>query len=154
MSGFIANGQQHDQAPIVGDGFWPVIEPAVVAATVRIGGELSQPRLRAALLNAVMVVNAELTTYRHDQEAAGHARLEDVPSNKLDGETLQVHRYRRAVACALLAEIHERYRSFDATASGQQRADDLTPSIDECRRDLRWAIRDFLGKPRNTVDLI
>ncbi len=56
--------------------------------------------------------------------------------------------------CCTAAELTERYRSFDASDSANQRADDLTPSIDELRRDQRWAIRDLKGESRVTVELI
>ncbi|WP_442965592.1 head completion/stabilization protein [Pseudomonas sp. RIT-PI-r] len=49
------------------------------------------------------------------------------------------------------AEFAARY---DSTNSGNQNAEELTPSIDELRRDQRWAVRDFLGLGRTTVELI
>jgi len=77
-----------------------------------------------------------------------------VSAVQVDGKSRLVQLYLRIVACATAAEVAERYRSYDTTAAGNQRADDLTPSIDELRRDVRWAIRDFLGTPRMTVELI
>jgi hypothetical protein len=65
-----------------------------------------------------------------------------------------VHRYRRAVYSTAGAELAERYRGFDATGSGNANADQLTPTIDEYRRDARWAISDILGLGRTTVELI
>jgi len=38
--------------------------------------------------------------------------------------------------------------------SGNKNAEELTPTIDDYRRDLRWAVRDFLGINRSTVELI
>ena len=46
------------------------------------------------------------------------------------------------------------YRSYDSTNSGNNNAEELTPTIDDYRRDLRWAVRDFLGINRSTVELI
>ncbi|MDO5609490.1 MAG: head completion/stabilization protein [Pseudomonadota bacterium] len=154
MSGFIANGQPTQHASIASDGFWPAIDPAAMMRDYRIGSEVSRDRARAALTHAVVAVNAELDHWRDQMEAVGHAVLADVPAHRVDDESRLIILYRRAVGCAFLAEVAERYRSYDATGAGNQRADDLTPSIDEYRRDLRWAIRDFLGKPRSTVALI
>ena len=71
-----------------------------------------------------------------------------------DGESVLLQLYRRAVQCGTAVELHERYRSYDATAQGNQRADDLTPTIDELRRDHRNAISDLQGLRRVTVELI
>ncbi|MFL4232225.1 head completion/stabilization protein, partial [Pseudomonas aeruginosa] len=34
------------------------------------------------------------------------------------------------------------------------KAQDIATTIDDYRRDQRWAIRDFLKRPRTTVELI
>jgi hypothetical protein len=52
------------------------------------------------------------------------------------------------------AEVCERYRNYSATNTGNNKADELIPTIDDYRRDLRWAVRDFLGISRITVELI
>lgn len=154
MSGFIAQPATHTPQPIAADAFWPVIDLASVARDQRIGGEVSPERLRAALVHAILNVNDQLADWQARQQAAGYARLADVPAPQVAGQSRLITLYQRAVACAVLAEIAERYRSFDASAQGHARADDLAPNIDEARRDLRWAIRDFLGRPRTTVELI
>jgi hypothetical protein len=58
------------------------------------------------------------------------------------------------VYCTAGAELAERYRGLDTTGTGQSAADQLTPVIDEYRRDARWAISDILGLTRTTVELI
>src|SRR5690606_15682376 len=85
--------------------------------------------------------------------AQGYERLQDVPAAQLQGLSGLVLLSRRAVYCTAGAELAERFRSYDATAAGNQRADDLTPSIDEYRRDARYAIRDLLGIGHTTVEL-
>ncbi|MNL78814.1 Phage head completion protein (GPL) [compost metagenome] len=62
--------------------------------------------------------------------------------------------YRRAIYCTAAAELSERYRSYDSTNDGNSNADELTPSVDEYRRDARFAIRDLLGVGHCTVELI
>ena len=154
MSGFIANGTAGNEAEITNDGFWPAIDPAALRARIRLDGSVSAERLRAAIIDAVLTANDELAAWKAHQLATGHAKLEDVPATQVDGKSRLVQLYLRIVACATAAEVAERYRSYDTTAAGNQRADDLTPSIDELRRDVRWAIRDFLGTSRMTVELI
>lgn len=154
MSGFIANGSAGTEAAIENDGFWPAIDPVALRQRIRLDGSVAAERLRAAIIAAVLSVNDELAVWKEKQRDAGIRMLEWVPAVTVDGKSRLVQLYLRAVDCATAAEVAERYRSYDATAAGNQRADDLSPSIDELRRDVRWAIRDFLGTPRMTVELI
>ena len=75
MSGFIANGTAGNEATIENDGFWPSIEPAELRARIRLDGTVAEPRLRAAIIAAVLTANDELATWKARQLAAGHATL-------------------------------------------------------------------------------
>lgn len=154
MSGFIANGSASSEAVIANSDFWPSIDPAALRASVRVDGAVTAQRLRAAIIAAVLAVNDELAVWEARQVAAGYNKLGDVPARSVDGTSRLIHLYQRAIACATATELTERYRSYDVTAAGDKRADDLTPSIDELRRDQRYAVRDFLGASRVTVELI
>ncbi|SQC90484.1 head completion protein [Pseudomonas aeruginosa] len=57
-----------------------------------------------------------------------------------------VQLYLRAVQSATAAEVAERYRWYDTTTSGNDKAQDIATTIDDYRRDQRWAIRDFLKR--------
>ena len=154
MSGFIANGTAPPAPDITNGGFWPVVKPDEIRARMRLDGAIAPDRLRAAVVAAILMVNDDLVLWRAKQEAAGFATLADVPAEKVDSTSRLVQLYQRAVACCTAAELTERYRSFDASDSANQRADDLTPSIDELRRDQRWAIRDLKGESHVFVELI
>ncbi|HLT04391.1 MAG TPA: head completion/stabilization protein [Pseudomonas sp.] len=153
MSGFIETGKT-EAFTLTNDGFWPDIEADHLRASLRMDGTVSDARLEMAAVNAVLAVNRELASLRAEYRAQGYERLQDVPAAQLQGLSGLVHLYRRAVYCTAGAELAERFRSYDATAAGNQRADDLTPSIDEYRRDARYAIRDLLGIGHTTVELI
>ena len=153
MSGFIATGTT-EEFPLTNDGFWPDLDAEHLRASLRMDGAVSNPRLEMAAVNAMLSVNRELAGLRADYQAEGYTKLADVPAAELQGLSGLIHLYRRAVYCTAGAELAERYRSYDATAAGNQRADDLTPSIDEYRRDARYAIRDLLGETHTTVELI
>ncbi|MNP78778.1 Phage head completion protein (GPL) [compost metagenome] len=77
-----------------------------------------------------------------------------MPADRINDESCLVLLYRRAIYCTTAAELSERYRSFDSTSEGNRNAEELTPSIDEYRRDARFAIRDLLGVGHCTVELI
>lgn len=153
MSGFIATAPS-TASGLANDGWWPDVSVQAVRDELRLDGTVTEARLEAALLAAVMTVNDELAAWRAAREAEGHATLADVPAQQIGGMSRLVRLYLRATACCAAADIAEQYRSFDATSAGNQRADALTPSIDELRRNQRWAIRDLLGAGRVTVDLI
>lgn len=153
MSGFIATGTA-EAFTLTNDGFWPDIDADHLRASLRLDGTASNARLQLAAVSAMLSVNRELASLRAEYQAEGYATLAAVPAAELQGLSGLIHLYRRAIYCTAGAELAERYRSFDATAAGNQRADDLAPSIDEYRRDARYAIRDLLGITHSTVELI
>ncbi len=134
--------------------FWPDIDLKQYREDMRQDGTITQPRLLEAARNAINEVNDRLAGWRKQQQRAGYSELEQVPADHLDDESTRVQLYRRAVFCLTQASITERFRSFDATASGSKRADAIEPSIDDLRRDADWAINDLQSLPRMTVELI
>lgn len=134
--------------------FWPSIEPGDIRAAHRIDSTVTPARLRDALIEAIGAVNVELAAWRGAREAEGRATLDAVPADEIDTESINVHRYRRAVGCMAKALLQERYRDFDSTARGDKKADVLENPIDDLRRDARWAIADILGVGRTVVELI
>ncbi|SFB45477.1 Phage head completion protein (GPL) [Pseudomonas sp. NFIX10] len=153
MSGFIAGGTVAS-GHINTDAFWPAIDLDQLRATLRIEASVTAPRLETAAVVAAISVNRELSEWRATQQAAGYTKLVDMPGERINDILVLVHLYRRAIEAATGAEVCERYRSYDSTNSGHQNAEELTPNIDDYRRDLRWAVRDFLGVNRTTVELI
>ena len=155
MSAFTANASPAPKfAPVTAGAFWPEIDVDALREAIRVPGDVLAARLRNTVVVAVASVTRELAPWQARKEADGYATLGDVPAQQIDGESVLLQRYRRAVQCCTAVELHERYRSYDATAQGNQRADDLTPTIDEMRRDHRNAISDLQGLRRVTVELI
>lgn len=136
--------------------FFPAIKVGDVRAEIRVDGTVTPQRFRDALLAAMFSVNHELVAWRIGKEDAGYAALADVPADMLGDEHRLVHLYKRAVKCAMKAELLERYRDIDTARipGTTQKEKDLTEEIDEYRRDMRWAIRDILGVSRATVELL
>lgn len=155
MSSFIAAAPATaGQNLIANDGFFPDVDVDHALAAMRQDGTVTPERLRAALVEAALSVNAELAGWKADQVAAGHAALEAVPAPQLDGKSAQLHRYLRALHCQARASLIERYRDYDATAAGDKTAEALLQAVEDLRRDARWAISDILGITRTTVELI
>ncbi|MBR8314240.1 head completion/stabilization protein [Burkholderia dolosa] len=140
--------------PITNDAFYPDVSLEHARDTMRLDGTVTDARLRHELLAAIASVNDELRAARSAWREAGITRLADVPADQLDGESVLLQHYRRAVYCLAKATLIERYRDYDTTGDGARRADELEPQSDELRRDARWAISDIVGRPRVTVELI
>lgn len=158
MSGFIAGGLPAS-APAPGahintDAFWPSIDIDKLRATLRIDSSVTAARLETAVIAAAISVNDELDEWRLAKLAEGITALADFPSMPVADTTKHLYLYGRAIEAATGAEVCERYRSYDTTASGSKKADDEAPTIEDYRRDQRWAIRDFLDKSRTTVELL
>lgn len=150
---FVAGGTSTEMA-ITNDGWWPDIDALKMRDTLRLDGNVTDARLGAAAVNAMLSVNRELLLLKGVYSDQGANSLADVDAPEINGESSLLMLYRRAVYCTAGAELVERYRSYDTTNSGHQEADQLTPSIDEYRRDARWAIRDLRGDGHTTVELI
>lgn len=155
MSAFTANASHTSKdQDVASDAFWPVIALDALRGAVRLTGDVTADRLRAAVVASLIDVNGELAPLRQRLEAHGHAELGAAPAPVIDGKSQLVQQYLSAIYSATGVKLYERFRSYDATAQGAQRAEDLTPTIDELRRDLRYAISDLLGTRRVTVELI
>lgn len=148
-----ATNPTEDGAPIKNDGFWPDIDLPALRASTRLTGNVTAARLRTSAVAALLFVNAQLAPYRAKQVADGWDRAADVDET-IDGKSMLVHRYLRAVACTVQADLAESYRDWDNTRAGDHRAESETDAADEFRRNAQWALADILGRSRTIVELI
>lgn len=159
MNSFVATAAPTVTAtPIEGtlqnNGWFPDIDLAALRDAMRLDGTVTLKRLRHAALEAVLTVNDELTAWRDRQRAAGYASLADVPAERIGAESAHVYRYRRAIYHLAHADVTEKYPGLDSTKSGGQIGATLTDTVDESRRNARWAISGILDIPRSTIELI
>ena len=143
-----------DTTTINSGDFWPVIDIDQLRQAMRIDGTVTDERLCHAAISAIGEINADLNYWRTERLANGNLTLAEVPAEQINGVSIHVHAYRRAVYALTHANLIERYRSFDTTAKGSKEADELAPQISELYRDARWAVRNILGIPHTTVELI
>ncbi|WP_153785690.1 head completion/stabilization protein [Pseudomonas sp. EMN2] len=153
MSGFVAGGPTSG-GQVTSDAFWPSIDLGKLRESLRIDSSVTPARLKTAVMAAIIAVNNDLAVWREAKQAGGARTLAETPSELIEGESQLVYLYLRAVECAAGAEVCERYRGYDTTGSGDKSADEDAPTIDDYRRDQRWAIRDLLGTSRTTVELL
>lgn len=134
--------------------FWPDIEPDVLRQTMRLDGTVTTERLEHAAINAALQVNSDLKNWRFESEQLGFDSLAQVPAEEINGQSIFLQLYLRAVYCLTKANLVERYSDFDSTAKGLKSADELTDTVNDLRRDARFAVRDMLNKTHVTVELI
>jgi len=139
-----------DAPTIANDGFFPDID----MAAMRLDGTVTDARLRLAIVAAMLFVNRALTVWRAAQSAS---TLATVSATQIDGDSRLLALYRRAVYCTAKADLIERYRDYDSTAStlsDKKSMEWLDHAPAEQRRNAQWAIADLIGCPRMTVELI
>ncbi len=142
-----------DALTVTNDGFFPNIDLAKLREVARLDGTITNARLRDAAILAVVSVNDELQDWKALQMAAGTIRLDQL-GPQIGGISVQAARYFTAVYRTASADLSGRYRSFDSTPEGLAKAERMEATIGDDLQAVRWAIRDLLGQPRTTVDLI
>jgi hypothetical protein len=136
--------------------WWPEIDLAVLRDAMRLDGTITPPRLLHATQEAVASTVAALGDWAQARRAEGRASLAEVPASAVDGESVHVQRFRRAVYCHAKANLLERYSDYDTTGRERRRdSEDVRANqAEHHRRDAAWASRDILGVPRDHVELI
>jgi hypothetical protein len=154
MSGFVATAPLAAPSVIRSGEWYPAIDLAEVRAVLRLDGTVTDARLTECIALAMSAVEDELDAWQQQQDALGRTTLAAVPSKVIGGVSRLVLLYQRAVYATAKAELLERYRDFDSTDTGQRRAEPMDLSVEDYRRQARYAIRDILGRPRATVELL
>lgn len=99
--------------------FWPDIVLRELRLASRIPGRTTTSRLMYVTTEAVAHVTDELQEWQQQQLAEGYSTLSDaptikpngepeIPPRKINGESINIHRYRRAVYAATRALNHQR----------------------------------------------
>ncbi|MGP3147072.1 head completion/stabilization protein [Serratia bockelmannii] len=134
--------------------FWPEIDTSKLRASVRLDGEVTPERLTHAAVEAMTRVNDELKAWKTIQQQLHHEALCDIPAETVNGQSVLVNRYLRAVYSTTKALLLEGYRDIDTTREGEKHAEALSTQVDAAWRDSQWAIRDIMGLPRNLAEIV
>ncbi|WP_421865096.1 head completion/stabilization protein [Motiliproteus sp.] len=153
MTGFVADTPERNEHPINNTGFWPDIDPEHCRRVVRLPSDITAPRLREALINAMLSVNLDNAAWGAQQQADSYATLADIPADQIDGNSIKVSLYRRAVYCFAKADLLDRYADIDSTGSAE-RGQLHTDTADDYRRQGILAVRNMIGQPLTSVELI
>lgn len=139
---------------IINNGFFPDISLLEVRNAMRIDGTVTNERLKHSLKEAIFTVNKDLIAFRKSYQDEGKTSLDDCDDEFINNESTLVYNYKRAVFCLTVANLYERYRSFDSTKEGHDKSDELLDTAGDLRRDYHFAVRDILGNHRMISELI
>lgn len=139
---------------IINNGFFPDIQLSEIRNAMRIDGTVTNERLKHSALDAMQTVNRDLKDFRLKAQTQGKSRLSLCDEEQLNDESELVYLYKRAVFCLTTANLYERYRSFDSTREGDQKADQLIDTAGDLKRDYHFAVRDILGGNRMIAELV
>jgi len=138
--------------------FFPAIAVADFKAATRAQDTVTDERVIQALRTAISDVNRELADWRATQESLGYNTLAEVPSDNYgsveDPITEHTHWYLTAVYAKTKAQIIEVYNDIDTTEEGLKRFVGFSGTEEAYQREAREAIRNILGEPHMTVELI
>lgn len=133
--------------------FWPVINLKDLRLAARITGGVTTSRLMHVTTEAVAHVIEQLEEWQINQQGLGYEALKNVPAVEVNGESVKVYRYRRAVYSIARALVIEGYRDVDTTPKGDKDAAALDLQREDLWRDARWGIADIQRKPRVYAEL-
>lgn len=135
--------------------FWPDLDLGLLQKSIRVDQVVTAERLREVARSAVLDIMDELDTWRRDQVAAGFSTLADVPGrHQVDEQSDYQVRWMRAVQSVVAADLADRQLGQSARSAGMDRVEELAADIDVHRRNVTYAVRDFLGRPRVIAEAI
>ncbi|MBA5197926.1 head completion/stabilization protein [Pectobacterium aroidearum] len=133
--------------------FWPEISLSDVRMEMRINGAVTTTRLKHVVIEAVAHITDQLAEWQASRVSDGYTSLDLVPASLINGSSVKVYRYRRAVFSIARALLIENYRDVDTTGdAGEKHASALTLQAADLWRDARWAMSDIRGAERNFAE--
>ena len=160
---FIANapgGQASPSQPdniITNDGFFPDLNVTAMRDAIRLDGTVTDARLIAATVDAIIFVNDQVKELKASAQSAGHSSMAAIPAAQVNRQSVLIAHYLRAVYCTAKADLIERYKDYDSTASSlddKKLISFLANGPDDERRNAQWAISSLMGRHHVTVELI
>ncbi|MFZ6732456.1 head completion/stabilization protein [Undibacterium sp. Ji42W] len=163
MPSFIANapgGPTSASQPdniITNDGFFPDLDVIAMRDAIRLDGTVTDARLIAATVDAIIFVNDQVKELKASAQSAGHSCMAAIPAAQVNRQSVLISHYLRAVYCTAKADLIERYKDYDTTATSlddKKLVGFLANGPDEERRNAAWAISKLMGRHQVTVELI
>lgn len=148
---FVANGnsKKTNLTYISSRSFFPSISLDAIKEEVRIDGSVTDARIKQTLLEEIIDVNRLLSGIVQTDKT-----LIDLATDQIDGKADTEILYFSAIANGVAAKIAEKYRTYDSTNSGSKKAEEVSATINEYRRNKVFAIQQLKGENHSIVELI
>lgn len=148
--------QGADKSRIVSIPFFPEIDVNDFREVMRVEANISDNRAYHAVLEAVAHVNGQLKAHRLQAVADGIATLAQTaaPDDIINGESVQVHHYRRAAYCYAKALLLEKYADTEPTGKAEARGEIKQAQAEDYRREAHFAVAAIAGRHRCDSELI
>ncbi|AMO55981.1 head completion/stabilization protein [Endozoicomonas montiporae] len=151
---FSGKAHQTPEKTIQNQPFWPDLELADFVDNYRIPSDLPEGTVTGHLINAAIQVNSRLVTYRAEQRQSGYEHLEQVPSEVINGQSIQVTLYHRAVCCMGKASVLRDFASIDRREPAENQAKTGEETEDRYLQYVDEALCRFLNIGDINVELI
>ncbi|MEM8594742.1 MAG: head completion/stabilization protein [Pseudomonadota bacterium] len=137
--------------PIKNDGFFPDLSVHDFSRDMRLDIPDDNKRI-AALKSAMYKVNEDLAPLKRPDEPS--ATLTSHITNDVYTSDRLNHLYFMAVFNLAKALLIENYRDIDTHRQGHEKSDQMEPRALDYQQRSRENVRQLLGKPRMTVELV
>ncbi|WP_439413004.1 head completion/stabilization protein [Enterobacter ludwigii] len=144
--------QDYSSVAITNDGWWPDTNVADFQSQRSIPASIETETVTNALLMAIGEANDELAEYQSAQRGKGYESAKDVPGPSAGTLNLLCAQYLKIIFARAKAELMGEITSAQREKAnpGQQSED----TRDRLLAEASFAIRNIMGYPRVTVDLI
>jgi len=133
------------------DGWYPAMSIAGTRDVLNVTTAITDPRMRDAIVGAMLAVNRQLRKWKTTQTATTLELVEQARINET-GELVELYqRAVRAEAAALLSDFND---TLSATDGGRKREETEEAPADHHRRISTHCIRDIRNTGRTKVRLI
>lgn len=143
-----------DNKSFSSEAFFPDIDTDPIYKLYRLPGELPEELIDDCLIRAIAEVNTRLQSWKEAKELDGHAALADVPAPVVNGESVNLKQYPRAVYCLAKAEILKETITVDRKEVAENTAKTSEETEDKYREFAGKAIRYIMGKRSVGVHVI
>ena len=134
--------------------FWPDIDLGILVNDYRMPADLPETVIETELRIAMGTINSRLESLRYTMREKGFSRLTEVPSECINGVSLLLERYTRAVMCAAKAAILREWPSIDRREAAENQARSSAETEDRYLEFADEAVSALLGLGNINVELM
>lgn len=151
---FNANVPKTYEGTIANDGWYPDLDIAEFMASYRQDTRLEKDLIEAALVDAMIVVHADLADWKAQKVDSGFLSLAAVPADTIKEQSVYVLMYQTAVYSRAKAELLHDFPDYSLTPAGQNLAEDKSNNAGYYYAQSVKSIRRIKGKHGTRVKLV